>query len=94
MSENYPKHIIAVSAYITNREGKTLLVMTHWRKDTWEPQEGKQNWDKRKRTEEIFDAEFVALTEENIGEYITRTHRHSRTLDAMRAEDCIPYETW
>lgn len=43
---------------------------------------------------EIYDAKFIALTEENIGEYITRPHMQSRTLDAMRAEECVPYETW
>lgn len=31
-----PKHIIAVSAHITNNKGETLLVKTHWRSDTWE----------------------------------------------------------
>lgn len=40
MTENDPKHILAVSAYLTNRDGETLLVKTHWRKDTWEPPGG------------------------------------------------------
>ncbi|BAC13191.1 hypothetical protein [Oceanobacillus iheyensis HTE831] len=31
-----PKHIIAVSANVTNEKGETLLVKTHWRSDTWE----------------------------------------------------------
>lgn len=31
-----PKHIIAVSAYVTNQEGQVLLVKTHQRSDTWE----------------------------------------------------------
>lgn len=31
-----PKHIIAVSAYVTNEKGEALLVKTHWRSDTWE----------------------------------------------------------
>lgn len=44
--------------------------------------------------EEIQEAKFVALNEENIDEYITRPHMKSRTLDAMRATHCIPYETW
>ena len=44
--------------------------------------------------EEIQEAKFVALNEENIDEYITRPHMKSRTLDAMRATHFIPYETW
>ncbi|MET3064727.1 NUDIX hydrolase [Bacillus paranthracis] len=44
--------------------------------------------------EEIQEAKFVALNEENINEYITRPHMKSRTLDAMRATHFIPYETW
>ncbi|MGN7408699.1 NUDIX hydrolase [Sporosarcina sp. SAFN-010] len=36
MVNSYPKHIIAVSAYITNENDETLLVKTHWRSDTWE----------------------------------------------------------
>ncbi|MED2981853.1 NUDIX hydrolase [Bacillus thuringiensis] len=44
--------------------------------------------------EEIQEAKFVDLNEENIDEYITRPHMKSRTLDAMRATHCIPYETW
>lgn len=36
MENNHPKHIIAVSAYVTNEKGETLLVKTHWRSDTWE----------------------------------------------------------
>ncbi|MEK3886301.1 NUDIX hydrolase [Bacillus sp. FSL K6-3431] len=31
-----PKHIVAVSAYVTNRKNEVLLVKTHWRSDTWE----------------------------------------------------------
>jgi 8-oxo-dGTP diphosphatase len=31
-----PKHIVAVSAYVTNEKGETLLVKTHHRSDTWE----------------------------------------------------------
>lgn len=44
--------------------------------------------------EEIQEAKFVVLNEENIDEYITRPHMKSRTLDAMRATHFIPYETW
>ncbi len=32
----YPKHIVAVSGYITNEDDEVLLVKTHWRADTWE----------------------------------------------------------
>jgi hypothetical protein len=34
MGNEYPKHIIAVSAYVTNEKGEALLVKTHWRSDT------------------------------------------------------------
>ncbi|KYD31845.1 NUDIX hydrolase [Parageobacillus toebii] len=44
--------------------------------------------------EEIKEAKFVELDETNIDEYITRPHFKSRTLDAMKAKHCIPYETW
>ena len=44
--------------------------------------------------EEIQEAKFVDLNEENIDESITRPHMKSRTLDAMRATHFIPYETW
>lgn len=142
MSADYPKHIVAVSAYITNDKGEALLVKAHWRKDTWEPPGGQvergEALDEAVRREvleetgveihvhgitgvyynasseilsvifraqcrdseifmqpeEIFDARFINLTEENIGDYITRPHMQSRTLDAMRAEECVPYETW
>lgn len=33
---NTPKHIVAVSAYVTNSKDEVLLVKTHWRSDTWE----------------------------------------------------------
>ena len=36
MTHQHPKHIIAVSAFITNEHGEVLLVKTHWRSDTWE----------------------------------------------------------
>ncbi len=36
MEDNHPKHIIVVSAYVTNDKGEALLVKTHWRSDTWE----------------------------------------------------------
>lgn len=44
--------------------------------------------------EEIKEVAFVPLSEENINEYITRPHMKSRTLDAMQADNYIPYETW
>lgn len=44
--------------------------------------------------EEIKEAKFIALNEENIDEYITRPHMKSRTLDAIEAKNFIPYETW
>lgn len=44
--------------------------------------------------EEIQEAKFIALNEENIDEYITRPQMKSRTVDAMRATHFIPYETW
>jgi 8-oxo-dGTP diphosphatase len=31
-----PKHIVAVSAYVTNERGEVLLVKTHSPSDTWE----------------------------------------------------------
>ncbi|MBS4193580.1 NUDIX hydrolase [Lederbergia citri] len=36
MKNEHPKHIIAVSAYVTNENGELLLVKTHSRSDTWE----------------------------------------------------------
>jgi 8-oxo-dGTP diphosphatase len=36
MGSQYPRHIIAVSAYVTNENEEALLVKTHWRSDTWE----------------------------------------------------------
>lgn len=36
MVNNHPKHIVAVSAYVTNDAEETLLVKTHSRSDTWE----------------------------------------------------------
>ncbi|AJD90247.1 hypothetical protein JMA_09300 [Jeotgalibacillus malaysiensis] len=44
--------------------------------------------------DEIKEAEFVELTEQNIGQYITRPNMKSRTLDCMRAVNIVPYETW
>jgi 8-oxo-dGTP diphosphatase len=44
--------------------------------------------------EEIHEAKFVELNENNIDQYITRPHMKSRTLDAMYSKNTIPYETW
>jgi 8-oxo-dGTP diphosphatase len=44
--------------------------------------------------EEIKEAAFIKLTEENIDTYITRPHMKSRTIDCMKAKSVIPYETW
>jgi 8-oxo-dGTP diphosphatase len=33
---HYPKHIVSVSGFITNKEGEVLLIRTRERKDTWE----------------------------------------------------------
>lgn len=44
--------------------------------------------------EEIQQAEFLTLNEQNIGEYIVRPHMKSRTLDALKNTNSIPYETW
>lgn len=142
MGNEHPKHIIAVSAYVTNEKGEALLVKTHWRSDTWEAPGGQveegEPLDKAVcreiveetgivirpigitgvyynatmnllsvvfkaeyvsgeisiQPEEIQEAKFVKLTEQNIHEHITRPHMKSRTLDAMKAESFVPYETW
>lgn len=44
--------------------------------------------------EEISEAKFIAINDENIDQYITRPHMRSRALDAMHAKNSIPYETW
>lgn len=44
--------------------------------------------------EEIVEAKFVDLVDSNLDEYIKRPHIQSRTLDAIRAERSVPYETW
>lgn len=48
----------------------------------------------KRQPEEIKEAKFVELTETNIDQYITRPNMKSRTLDAMNAQNYIPYETW
>lgn len=138
----YPKHIVAVSALVTNEAGEILLVKTNWRSDTWECPGGQveegEALDKAVyrevleetgieievrgltgvyynassqilsvvfkaiaktdeitiQQEEIQEAGFMELTEANISRYITRPHMKSRTLDAMKAENYVPYETW
>ena len=142
MMNTTPKHIIAVSAYVTNENGEALLVKTHWRSDTWEApggqvEEGEPldqavireileetgilispigitgvyynatkhllsvvfkakyiSGEIKIQPEEIKEAKFVKLTEENLDDYITRPHMKSRTLDSMKANNTIPYETW
>lgn len=137
-----PKHIVAVSAYVENNEGETLLVKTHLRPDTWELPGGQveegESLDKavcrevleetgivtksigitgvyynatshilsvvfkaeyvsgklKLQPEEIKEAKFIFLNEDNIGTYITRLHMKSRTIDAMYSGNFIPYETW
>ncbi|UNK16580.1 NUDIX hydrolase [Paenibacillus sp. N3/727] len=44
--------------------------------------------------EEIKEARYIELNESNIDQYITRPQQKSRTLDAMKAECFVPYETW
>ncbi|MFC4409676.1 NUDIX hydrolase [Chungangia koreensis] len=136
-----PKHIVAVSALVTNENGEVLLVKTHWRSDTWESPGGQveegEGLDqavirevleetgitirpigvtgvyynatrhilsvvfKAKvvsgelsiQPEEIMEAGFFPVSEADIGLYITRPNMLSRTLDAMRAEVFVPYET-
>lgn len=142
MGNEQPKHIIAVSAYVTNEHGEVLLVKTNWRSDTWESPGGqveegealdkavcreileetgmvirpigitgvyynatinllsvvfKANFvsgELKIQPEEIQEAKFIKLDESNIEKYITRPHMKSRTLDAMKAVNFIPYETW
>ncbi len=137
-----PKHIVAVSAYVTNSKNEVLLVKTHWRSDTWElpggqveegepPSKAVQreffeetgiiidpvgvtgvyynttkgivsivfsakyvSGEVKIQPEEIKEACFVELNEENIDMYITRPHMRSRTLDAMRKKSLAPYESW
>lgn len=137
-----PKHIIAVSAYVTNDKNEVLLVKTHWRSDTWElpggqVEEGESlskairrefleetgiaidpvgvtgiyynmtkgilsvvfygkyiSGDLKIQPEEIKEACFVEINESNIDQYIVRPHMKSRTLDAIKKQSLIPYETW
>ncbi|KFM98718.1 NUDIX hydrolase [Bacillus clarus] len=142
MEHKTPKHIVAVSGYLTNENNEVLLTKVHWRADTWEMPGGQVEEGEaldqavcrevleetgltvrpigitgvyynasmhilsvvfkvayvsgkiKIQPEEIQDAKFVALSEENIDEYITRPHMKSRTLDAMKANQFVPYETW
>lgn len=142
MENNHPKHIIAVSAYVTNEKGETLMVKTHWRSDTWEApggqvEEGEPLDEAVSREvleetgivikpigitgiyynttvqllsvvfkadyvsgeiniqeEEIKEAKFIRIEENNIGAYISRPHMKSRLMDAMNAKNFVPYETW
>lgn len=44
--------------------------------------------------EEIKEARYIEINDSNIDQYITRPQQKSRTLDAMKSEFFIPYETW
>ncbi|MEI5908966.1 NUDIX hydrolase [Bacillus spongiae] len=44
--------------------------------------------------EEIKEAKFIPLTEENLSFYITRPHMASRALDALKGTGTLPYEAW
>lgn len=140
--EATPKHIIAVSAFVTNDKNAVLLTNVQWRLDTWEMPGGQVEegealdqavarevleetglvvepvgitgvyYNSTKQIlsvvfkaryisgeikvppQEINEARFVDLHENNIDEYITRPHMRSRTIDAMNAKNTIPYETW
>ncbi|SET48998.1 8-oxo-dGTP diphosphatase [Salinibacillus kushneri] len=142
MGHSHPKHIIAVSAFVTNNHQETLLVKTHKRSDTWESPGGQveegESLEKavcrevleetgivinpigitgvyyntsgeilsvvfkadfssgrlKIQPEEIKEATFIHLNEDNIGDYITRPNMKSRTIDAMNANHYIPYEAW
>lgn len=142
MTDQHPKHIIAVLAVVSNEAGEILLVKTHWRSDTWEPPGGQveegEALDKAAarevleetgikvkplgitgvyynetskilsvifkaelvsgeiniQPEEIKEAAFIKITTENMDDYITRPNVKSKTLDAMRAKNFVPYETW
>ncbi|PEY42055.1 DNA mismatch repair protein MutT [Bacillus cereus] len=135
MEYTTPRHIVAVSACITNESNEILLVKVQWRADTWEMpggqvEEGEPldqavcrevleetgllvevvgitgvHYNASKHilsvvfkveyvSGEIKEAKFIALNEDNIDEYITRPHMKSRTLDAIKAKNFIPYETW
>ncbi|HEK9101016.1 TPA: NUDIX hydrolase [Bacillus pseudomycoides] len=142
MEYKIPKHIVAVSACITNENNEILLVKVQWRADTWEMpggqvEEGEPldqavcrevleetgllvkpvgitglyynaskhilsvvfkveyvNGEIKAPPEEIKEAKFITLNEDNIDEYITRPHMKSRTPDAIKAKNFIPYETW
>jgi len=137
-----PKHIVAVSAFVTNEKNEVLLTRVQWRLDTWEMPGGQAEegegleaavsrevfeetgvtiepvgvtgvyYNTTKQIlsvvfrakfiggeiivppEEIKEARFIKLTEENIGEFITRPNMKSRTLDAMNSSQFVPYETW
>jgi 8-oxo-dGTP diphosphatase len=142
MEHIQPKHTISVAALVMNEKGKTLLLRTHWRSDTWEMPGGnvevgepldvavcreyleetgivirplgitgiyfnttKQvlsvvfkaeyvSGEIKIQAEEIQEARYIELNESNIDQYITRPQQKSRTLDAMKAKNFVPYETW
>ena len=46
------------------------------------------------QAKEIKEAKFIEINKENIDQYITLPHFKLRTLDAINAQNFIPYETW
>lgn len=142
MIYEHPKHGISTAAYVQNDKGETLLVRSHWRKDTWEMPGGDveqgESLDQAVvrefyeetgiiirpigitgvyynatkhflavvfkaeyvsgqiaiQEDEIVEAKFIKIDEENISQYITRPQQKSRTLDAINATHFVPYETW
>ncbi|GMK37596.1 DNA mismatch repair protein MutT [Paenibacillus sp. CCS19] len=44
--------------------------------------------------DEIVEARYIKINEDNIGQYITRPQQRSRLLDAMNAKCFIPFEAW
>lgn len=131
---------LAVSAYVTNGDGDTLLVRTNWRSDTWELPGGQVDPGETptsavmrevreetgieirvddvsgiyfnmttglvvivmhgvvvggniKTSEETTEVKFVALTEDSLGQYVTRPHFQTRVRDAMRGVG-VPIETF
>jgi 8-oxo-dGTP diphosphatase len=142
MEYQIPKHIVAVSAFVTNAKNEVLLVKALNRQDTWESPGGQVEEGEAldqavcrevleetgivirplgitgvyynatrqilsvvfkaeyihgeivMQPEEIKEAEFIEINESNIADYITRPHMRSRTLDAMKAKNYVPYETW
>ncbi|WP_221568106.1 NUDIX domain-containing protein [Alkalihalobacillus sp. TS-13] len=45
-----------------------------------------------KQDSEIQEARFIKLTEENVSDYITRTHMATRAIDALKSSVTVPVE--